>query len=97
MTHEDFLLASRVKVAGTLALERAFASPRLEFFLMLSSAVNIVGASGQANYNAGNSVQDALARARNLQGRGHQCQYASLSIGWIEDAVHTLSDKARQE
>lgn len=95
MTYEDFLLASHVKVAGTLLLEHAFASPHLEFFLMLSSAVNIVGASGQANYNAGNSVMDALARARKSQ--GGKCQFTSLSIGWIEDALHTSNDKARQE
>lgn len=93
MTYEDFLVASRVKVDGTLSLERIFASDHLQFFLMLSSAVNIVGASGQANYNAGNSVQDALARARNLPGQ--TCQYTSLSIGWIEDAVHTTRDEAR--
>lgn len=58
---------------------------------MLSSAVNIVGASGQANYNAGNSVQDAIAQAR----RGSSCHYLSLSIGWIEDAMHTADNQAR--
>lgn len=93
MTYEDFLLASRVKIDGTLSLESIFETPHLEFFLMLSSAVNIVGASGQANYNAGNSVQDALARTRRMQGRN--CRYTSLSIGWIEDAVHTANDEAR--
>ncbi|KAI5925744.1 polyketide synthase [Camillea tinctor] len=91
MTYDDFLLASRMKVDGTLALERAFASPHLDFFLMLSSAVNIVGASGQANYNAGNAVQDALAQAR----QGGSCHFMSLSIGWIEDAVHTADNDAR--
>ncbi|KAI1494570.1 polyketide synthase [Biscogniauxia mediterranea] len=91
MTYDDFLLASRMKVDGTLALEHAFASPHLDFFLMLSSAVNIVGASGQANYNAGNAVQDAMAQAR----QGGSCHFMSLSIGWIEDAVHTADNDAR--
>ncbi|KAI1500661.1 polyketide synthase [Biscogniauxia marginata] len=91
MTYDDYLLASRMKVDGTLALERAFASPRLDFFLMLSSAVNIVGASGQANYNAGNAVQDAIAQAH----RGGPCHFMSLSIGWIEDAIHTADNDAR--
>ncbi|ROW10486.1 hypothetical protein VMCG_02039 [Cytospora schulzeri] len=91
MTYEDFLLATRVKVEGTLALEKAFASPHLAFFLMLSSAVNVLGASGQANYNAGNSVQDAIARAR----QGGKCRYMSLSPGWIEDAAFTIDDESR--
>lgn len=93
MTYDDFVLASRVKIDGTLSLERIFASPHLEFFLMLSSVVNIVGASGQANYNAGNSVLDSLAQARRWQGA--KCQYMSLNVGWIEDAVHTVNDNAR--
>jgi acyl carrier protein len=91
MTFHDFQLASQVKVDGTMALERAFASPSLEFFIMLSSAVNIVGASGQANYNAGNAVQDALAQVR----QERHCRYISLNIGWIQDAVHTAENEAR--
>ncbi|KAI0147408.1 KR domain-containing protein [Xylariaceae sp. FL1272] len=91
MTHDDFLLASQVKVEGTVALERAFGSPQLDFFLMLSSAVNITGASGQANYNAGNAVQDAIAQHH----RGSSCNFMLLSIGWIEDAIATADDKAR--
>ncbi|KAF3002248.1 t1pks [Neopestalotiopsis sp. 37M] len=91
MTYGDFSLASGVKVQGTLALERAFKTASLEFFIMLSSAVNIVGASGQANYNAGNAVQDALAQARQKD----SCCYISLNIGWIEDAVHTAENNAR--
>lgn len=91
MTHEDLLLATRVKVEGTLALEKTFSSPHLALFLMLSSAVNVLGASGQANYNAGNSVQDAIAWAR----RGGHCRYMSLSPGWIEDAAFTINDESR--
>ncbi|KAI0020291.1 polyketide synthase [Xylariomycetidae sp. FL0641] len=91
MTWEAYRAASQMKVEGTLALEHAFASSDLEFFLMLSSAVNVVGARSQANYNAGNAVQDALARAR----RGKPCRYISLSLGWIEDAIATANHDAR--
>ena len=91
MTYDNFLVASKIKVEGTLALENIFSSPSLDFFIMLSSAVNIVGASGQANYNAGNSVQDALAQAR----QGSSSHFISLSIGWIEDAMHTADNQAR--
>ncbi|KAL1857400.1 hypothetical protein Daus18300_010373 [Diaporthe australafricana] len=88
MRFEDFKPVTLAKIEGTLTLEQYFTSPQLEFFIMLSSAVVITGASGQANYNAGNAVQDALA---------HTCVpgFMSLSIGWIEDAIHTSKDKTR--
>lgn len=91
MGHDDYLSASRIKVDGTLVLEKIFASPDLAFFLLLSSAVNVLGASGQANYNAGNSVAEAMAWAR----RGQKCKYMSLSPGWIEDALFTIDDESR--
>ncbi|WP_297842147.1 choline/carnitine O-acyltransferase [Pseudomonas sp.] len=81
MTYEDFLIPTRVKVQGTLALERAFSSPHLAFFLLMSSAVTVVGTSGQANYNAGNAVQDALAQARTTA----PCHFMSLNIGLVQD------------
>ncbi|KID71992.1 polyketide synthase, partial [Metarhizium brunneum ARSEF 3297] len=86
MTFDDFFAVAHAKVDGTLVLERVFASPHLHFFLMLSSAVNITGASGQANYNAGNAVQDAIAHDR---GPG----FLSMNIGWIEDAINTSNNK----
>lgn len=93
MTYEDFMRAATVKIEGTLELEKVFASPELAFFLMLSSAVNILGASGQANYNAGNSVHDATSWAR----RGGTCRYMSLSPGWIEDAAFTRDNESRMK
>jgi acyl carrier protein len=39
-----------------------------DFFVLLSSAAGIIGNLGQANYNAGNSFQDALARHRSAKG-----------------------------
>lgn len=91
MTYDDFLLASQVKVEGTLILECVFASSYLEFFLMLSSAVNIIGTSGQANYNAGNAAQDAMAQ----NCRSVPYRIISLNIGWIEDTIHTAGNNAR--
>lgn len=88
MRFQDFRPVTLAKVEGTLALEKYFTSPALDFFLMLSSTVVVTGASGQANYNAGNAVQDALAHVR---GPG----FVSLNIGWIEDAIHTSNDKTR--
>lgn len=91
MTHNDFLAASRIKIDGTVALEQALASPHLQFFVMLSSTVNIVGARSQSNYNAGNSVQDAISYVR----RDSSCHFMSISLGWIDDAFHTATHGAR--
>ncbi|GAW26264.1 putative polyketide synthase [Rosellinia necatrix] len=91
MTSDDFLIASQIKVNGTIALEHVFASPQLSFFMMLSSAANIIGTSAQGNYNAGNAVQDAMAHAPNEK----SCHFISLNIGWIEDAVATANNDQR--
>ncbi|KAI1812804.1 polyketide synthase [Poronia punctata] len=88
MTFEKFKPVTMPKIQGTLNLQRAFAGDCLDFFLMLSSAVVITGASGQANYNAGNAVQDAIAH-RQRPG------FMSLNIGWIEDAIHTANDRTK--
>ncbi|KAJ4414976.1 Type I Iterative PKS [Gnomoniopsis sp. IMI 355080] len=91
MNHDEFLTASKVKIDGTFNLEQAFASSHLDFFIMLSSAANIIGNSGQASYNAGNAVQDAIAQSRKDSG----CRFLSLDIGWIEDAQLTVDDETR--
>ncbi|KUI60224.1 Lovastatin diketide synthase LovF [Cytospora mali] len=94
MTHDDFTASTRIKVDGTLGLIRAFASPGLAFFIMLSSVAGVVGSSGQGNYNAGNTVQDALAQIgigdANLQHKCPGCRFTSLDIGWIEDAANAF-------
>uniref|UniRef100_A0A8H7K927 Carrier domain-containing protein n=1 Tax=Bionectria ochroleuca TaxID=29856 RepID=A0A8H7K927_BIOOC len=83
-----FQAATGVKVDGTLALERAFASPDLDFFLLMSSAVTIVGTSGQGNYNAGNAVLDALAHVRDKA----SSHYMSINIGLIEDTTSHVAN-----
>ncbi|CRG92715.1 Lovastatin nonaketide synthase [Talaromyces islandicus] len=83
MTAEDFNSVLQAKAQGTLNLKKTFASEDLEFFISFSSAVNIIGTAGQANYNAGNSLQDALAQFD----RSPNCFYMSLNIGTIEDAT----------
>ncbi|KAI0448663.1 polyketide synthase [Xylaria acuta] len=86
MTYDDFHSVTLAKVQGTIALNEVFTSPSLDFFLTLSSAVNVTGASGQANYNDGNAVQDALAHAGRVG-------FTSLNVGWIEDTVNTSNNK----
>lgn len=59
--------------------------PGLSFFLMMSSISGIVGNVSQANYNAGNTFQDALARHRTSQGQPAVAidLGAVKGVGWI--------------
>ncbi|KMU74437.1 LOW QUALITY PROTEIN: fatty acid synthase S-acetyltransferase [Coccidioides immitis RMSCC 3703] len=69
MTLVDYQTAIHPKVHGTWNLHTQFAqTDSLDFFVMLSSAVAVAGNASQANYAAGGSYQDALARWRVSQG-----------------------------
>ncbi|KAM7195184.1 hypothetical protein V8F33_006858 [Rhypophila sp. PSN 637] len=83
MTAQDFDRVLQAKAFGTLHLQKVFAPEGLTFFISLSSAVNMIGSAGQANYNAANSLQDALAQFD----RSSDCFYMALNIGLIEDAT----------
>ncbi|KAJ5822474.1 hypothetical protein N7447_004814 [Penicillium robsamsonii] len=63
MTHEDYLAALNPKVQGTFNLHTLLPTD-LRFFILLSSISGFGGNAGQANYAAGGSYQDALARHR---------------------------------
>ena len=82
MTLQDFQLPLQAKIHGTRNLYVAFENLPLDFFIILSSAIGVIGTSGQANYAAGNTFQDAFASSRPT-GR-FPC--VSLDIGSIEDA-----------
>ncbi|KAL4792644.1 polyketide synthase [Aspergillus venezuelensis] len=68
MSHEQYLNAVLPKVQGTWTLHNATLNQPLDFFVMLSSAVGVVGNSSQANYAAGSSFLDALASHRRSLG-----------------------------
>jgi acyl carrier protein len=66
MSYEDFQTAVRPKVQGSWNLHEYL--PRtMDFFVMLSSATGVLGNRSQANYAAGNTYQDSLARYRTAQ------------------------------
>ncbi|OLN84398.1 Lovastatin diketide synthase LovF 12 [Colletotrichum chlorophyti] len=92
MTADSFNSVLKAKVQGTLNLNEVFAPEGLSFFICLSSAVTVIGTSGQANYNAGNAVQDALAQFNRERG---DCHYMSLNIGTIEGAEATADSQTR--
>lgn len=85
MSHQDWQAALAPKVSGSWNLHELL--PHVDFFLMLSSITGIVGNRSQANYNAGNNFQDALARYRVANGmRGSSVNLgAVIGIGFIAE------------
>lgn len=82
MSLSEYNRAVRPKVHGTLNLNNAFASDSLDFFVALSSAAGILGTSGQANYAAGNTFQDAFAIAQTAR-PGNRTRYVTLDLGAV--------------
>ncbi|KAI1754791.1 beta-ketoacyl synthase domain-containing protein [Xylaria castorea] len=82
MTLEEFAAPLGPKVYGTINLDKAFASPDLDFFIMLSSSATVIGNGSQANYAAANAFQDAFANANtnNL----NKTTYVALNLGAVE-------------
>ncbi|KAK4866744.1 hypothetical protein LT330_007907 [Penicillium expansum] len=74
------------KVQATRNVHEFFGD-RLSFFIMLSSVVGVVGNASQANYGAGGSYQDALARHRAVQGLpGVSLDLGMVqSVGWLAE------------
>jgi len=66
----------RPKLLGAWALHEATRALDLDFFLLFSSAVTLLGSPGQGSYTAANAFLDALAHARRANGQ------AAQSIGW---------------
>lgn len=64
------------KVEGTWILHEETASMPLDFFVLFSSAVSVLGAPGQGNYAAGSAYLDAMAHYRQQQG------LSAISINW---------------
>ena len=86
MTYNQWIEALRPKVQGTWNLHQASlsepcAKEGLDFFVMLASISGFVGNRGQANYAAGNSYQDALARYRRSLGLAA----TSVNLGLMQD------------
>ncbi|KAB8221883.1 hypothetical protein BDV33DRAFT_229960 [Aspergillus novoparasiticus] len=81
MTLADYQTAIHPKVHGTWNLHTQFAQKgSLDFFVMLSSAVAVAGNASQANYAAGGSYQDALARWR----VSHGLPGVSIDLGAVK-------------
>lgn len=80
MSFDDWEAATACKTVGSWNLHTLLPKG-LDFFIMLASASGVVGLRGQANYAAGNTYMDALARYRVAQGE----KAVSLDLGAMTD------------
>ena len=83
MSAENFRHVLRPKVSGTYNLHEEFQHrPPLDFFIMLSSYVGLLGSTGQSNYAAASTFQDAFAQWRTTQGLPTH----SIDLGTVQGA-----------
>jgi hypothetical protein len=87
MSVEEWNDALRPKVDASWNLHHILGQD-LDFFVLLSSAMGIIGNKEQSNYAAGNTFQDSLARYRLSRG----LPAVSLNLPAIED-VGFVADK----
>lgn len=89
MSFEQYQNAVLPKVQGTWNLHTALLKHRLDFFIMLSSAVGVVGNPSQANYGAGSSFLDAVAQHRRSLG----LPALSLDLGIINSVGYVAENE----
>lgn len=89
MPLKSFNNGIRPKVHGSWNLHEATLDKPLDFFIILASAIGVIGNSGQANYSAGNAYEDALCqwrRARGLPG-------VTIDLGMMLDVGAVAEDE----
>ncbi|KAK4072922.1 uncharacterized protein Triagg1_5599 [Trichoderma aggressivum f. europaeum] len=90
MTYENFQDALRPKFRGSWNLHKLLPAS-MDFFLLLSSMMGILGNRSQANYAAGNTYQDALAIHRHSLG----LPATSIDLGSILSVGYVAENKSR--
>ncbi|KAK4214346.1 hypothetical protein QBC37DRAFT_421440 [Rhypophila decipiens] len=92
MTLDQWQVGVDAKVKSSTNLHNLLLSHQLDFFVLLSSLVGQLGNVSQANYGAGNSFEDALARHRSSLG----LPALSLDLSGVTDvgfvATQTTAD-----
>ena len=92
MPFETFTKAIDPKVAGSWNLHQLLPKD-LDFFILLSSVSGVAGYINQANYAAGNTYQDAIARHRVANGQ----KAVSLDLGVIENVGYVAERPGMRE
>jgi hypothetical protein len=91
MSLADHNAALAPKVQGSWNLHQYFASQDdLDFYIMLSSLIGVVGFASQSNYSAGGAFQDALARHR----VEHGLPGVSIDLGIVKSVGYLAEDEA---
>ena len=93
MNYEDYQTAILPKVHGSWNLHSHFLATPVDFFILLSSMTGVAGNTSQANYAAGGSFQDALARYRSMQG----LPAVSLDLGMVRSVGYVAETKGVAE
>ena len=94
MSLTEFSAPLGPKVYGTINLDKSFASPSLDFFVMLSSSATIVGNGSQINYATANAFQDGFAWAHSTS---QHTNYVALNLGAIETTAAISSTSQAQK
>ncbi|KAH7322511.1 reducing type I polyketide synthase [Stachybotrys elegans] len=91
MSPEQYMSAVSAKVEATWNLHRTFRD--VDFFVMLSSVVGIVGNPSQSNYAAGGTFQDALAQLRRSRGLSG----VSIDLGMVGSVGYVAENEGVEE
>lgn len=76
LDEERFRHVLEPKVRGTENLDAVTHGMTLDYFVLFSSAVTLMGNPGQGNYVAANAYMEGVARRRRQEGR------TALAVGW---------------
>ena len=91
MSLEDHNAALAPKVQGSWNLHQYFSSQDdLDFYIMLSSLIGVVGFASQSNYSAGGAFQDALARHRVERG----LPGVSIDLGIVKSVGYLAEEES---
>lgn len=90
MSYDTFEASVKPKVQGSWNLHELLPA-NIDFFVLLSSATGILGNRSQANYAAGNTYQDALARHRISKG----LPAAVIDLGTVMSVGYVAENKER--
>ncbi|KAK3352846.1 hypothetical protein B0T25DRAFT_580684 [Lasiosphaeria hispida] len=93
MSHDDHKVALAPKLHGSWNLHKYFSGPDdLDFYIMLSSLIGVVGFASQSNYSAGGTFQDALARNR----VEHGLPGVSIDLGIVKSVGYLAEEDSEK-